>query len=46
MIQRFVEEKVCVTACLNEKVFQKHFMNMNTFKSIEWNSLEELIVRY
>ena len=45
MVQRFVEEKVCITACLKEKIFQKHFSDYKISKSIEWDYLEELSVR-
>ncbi|CAF2061490.1 unnamed protein product [Rotaria magnacalcarata] len=43
MLQRFVEEKVCITACLNEKRLQKHFSSTKISKVIQWNNLEELI---
>ncbi|CAF4726739.1 unnamed protein product, partial [Rotaria sp. Silwood2] len=32
MLQRFIEEEICITACLNEKLFQKHFSNAKVSK--------------
>ncbi|CAF2262836.1 unnamed protein product, partial [Rotaria magnacalcarata] len=43
MVQRFMEERICLIACMNDKVFQKHFTNAKALESIEWNNLEELI---
>ena len=43
MVERFVEEKVCITACLKEKIFQKHFSVYKISKSIEWDYLEEFV---
>ncbi|CAF1449987.1 unnamed protein product, partial [Rotaria sp. Silwood1] len=44
MLQRFIEEKICVAACLNEKLFQKHFTNAKVSKVIDWDVLEQLMV--
>ena len=45
MVERFAEEKVCITAFLKEKSFQKHFSDYKISKLIEWDYLEELSVR-
>ncbi|CAF4983738.1 unnamed protein product [Rotaria sp. Silwood1] len=43
ILQRFLEEKVSVAACLNEKLFQKHFSNSKISKVIEWDFLKQLL---
>ena len=45
MIQRFIEEKICVTACLDEKLFQKHLTSAKVSKVVDWDTLESLKVR-
>jgi hypothetical protein len=44
MLQRFVEEKMSISACLNEKSFQKNLAKAKLGKNIDWDMQEQLMV--
>jgi hypothetical protein len=44
MLQRFVEGKISISACLNEKAFQKNLSKAKHGKNIDWDMQEQLMV--
>lgn len=44
MLQRFIEEKLPISACLNEMTFKKTLMKAKLGEHIDWNTLEQLAV--
>jgi hypothetical protein len=44
MLQRFIEEKMSISACLNEKSFQKNLIKAKLGKNIDWDMQEQLMV--
>ncbi|CAF1497138.1 unnamed protein product, partial [Didymodactylos carnosus] len=43
MLQRFIEEKQAILACLSKKEFSKKLQDVNTIASIRWSVIEELL---
>ena len=46
MLQRFLQEKICITACLNEKLFITNLNNNKFSRTIEWDMMDQLMVEY
>lgn len=44
MLQRFVEEKLSISLCLNEKPFQKNLKKAKISSNIDWDFHEQLMV--
>lgn len=44
MLQRFTEEKASVSACLDEKTFQKKLNKAKVPRNIDWRMQEQLMV--
>lgn len=44
MIQRFIDEKIPIAACLNEKSFQKNMAKAKLSRNIDWETQEQLMV--
>jgi hypothetical protein len=45
MLQRFVEEKTSISACLNEKAFQRNLNKAKVSKNVDWDMQEQLMVK-
>jgi hypothetical protein len=44
MLQQFLEKKMSILACLNEKSFQKNLSKAKVSKNIDWDMQEQLMV--
>ena len=44
MLQRFIEEKISISACLNEKSFQKNLNKAKVSRNVDWELQEQLMV--
>ncbi|CAF1597382.1 unnamed protein product [Adineta ricciae] len=44
MLQRFIDEKLSISACLNEKAFQKNLSTAKISRNIDWDLQEQLMI--